>query len=72
MKTIDSLLADVAELEARVAALEASLRALVSDDPTHESSMGNVYCAHCGYDYEFTQRHKADCPWLQAKALLGE
>jgi hypothetical protein len=61
---------------ARIRELEAALRALVATEPRCADLSGEPVCAYC-YGWRSLVGsdalvHEADCPWLTAKALLGE
>jgi hypothetical protein len=62
----------------RLRALETALRALVALLPTEEGTDGNRYCAYCRHSpIDFSTAsilaaHTPGCPWLTARARLGE
>lgn len=66
--------------ERRIRELEATLRALLPEDPTHDAYElrdGSWYkaCAYCErreVSHILGLDHAEDCPWARARALVGE
>jgi hypothetical protein len=62
----------VEQQEARIAELEAGLRAMVAVEPIYSTGpVDNRYCFYsCDWDEYTSEVHSPDCPWLVAKGLL--
>lgn len=72
----------VAPVQERADDLEEALRALTAVEPLYESPYGNTVCVYCsgwarnvdapGGGSREVMDHEPDCPWVRARALLGE
>lgn len=62
------------DVDPEAVALRSALAALVAIDPREPSEIdGSLSCHFCHEWYSGLEpRHTEDCPWVRAKALLGE
>ncbi len=62
----------VKKLKSEIEDLRNLIERLVGDDCSISDGVGDIQCYFCNCYLNLSENHELDCPYIEAKNLLGE